>query len=45
MSTVAVLELLAGLLDFTTQCYPDRLENVDGVLASAVTALTAQLSK
>ncbi len=45
LSTVAVLELLAGLLDFTTQCYPERLDNVDGVLSSAVTALTAQLSK
>ncbi len=45
LSTVAVLELLAGLLDFTTQCYADRLDNVNGVLSSAVTALTAQLSK
>ena len=45
MPTVAVLELLAGLLDFTTQCYPDRLDNVDGVLASAVTALSTQLTK
>ena len=39
MSPVSVLELLVGLLDFTTQCYPDSLENVDGVLKSAAEAL------
>jgi hypothetical protein len=45
MTTVAVLELLAGLLDFTTQCFPDNLANVDSVLESAVSAVTAQLAK
>lgn len=39
LTPVAVLELLAGLLDFTTQCYPALLNNVDGVLASAAAAL------
>jgi hypothetical protein len=45
MSAVARLELLAGLLDFTAQCYPNDIANIDSVLASAAAAMDGASSR
>ena len=45
MTAVAQLELFAGLLDFTSQCYPNEIANIDSVLGSAVVAVEGVLAK